>query len=531
MIALVTSWPCRPATCDRRGLADLVDDVAAGPCRGSTRCDVRIALRCRPAGRPGACEAPSSLLAGGGRRAAQGCRAGGGSRRGVRSVARGARRAGRRHRVGRQPTRWPGWSSDLDERGPQRSQASSSRRSSSRRKTSIGRSVHAVRSASSARSCRATTACDATNSCAASAACAAGSTGSPGCATPTSCMDPLTDAAVANALGAAVSAEQVDERRRPHARPGEGRRPRRADHRRPQDRTRCAGGVGADRPRHAAPRTSTTESVCETSTGEAVPVATIRRLCCDADIVPVVLDGDGVTLDVGRAKRVATREQRRALRAMYRTCAHPGCTVGFDDCDIHHVDPWAARRAHRPGQPAPAVQPPPPPPACHEGGWTPHPASATGASSDADPTEPHFEDPPSTISARHLPDAPPVARGSGDRDRVRPRADSSRDGIAPDRRRPRRRARTGSVELAARREARWLGLGQPPAGRDRRCHGSRTLAARGLPVDRQVDQPPAGSTRRGRSIDPISGHCPVGPRASPRGRDHATTVSRLPVSR
>ena len=81
-------------------------------------------------------------------------------------------------------------------------------------------------------------------------------------------------------------------------------------------------------------------SVCETSTGEPVPVATIRRLCCDADIIPVVLDGDGVALDVGRAKRVATREQRRALRAMYRTCAHPGCSVGFDDCDIHHVNPW-----------------------------------------------------------------------------------------------------------------------------------------------------------------------------------------------
>ena len=80
--------------------------------------------------------------------------------------------------------------------------------------------------------------------------------------------------------------------------------------------------------------------MCETSTGQEVPAATFRRLCCDADIIPVVLDGDGVTLDVGRAKRVATRDQRRALRAMYRTCAHPGCTVGFDDCDIHHVNPW-----------------------------------------------------------------------------------------------------------------------------------------------------------------------------------------------
>ena len=44
-------------------------------------------------------------------------------------------------------------------------------------------------------------------------------------------LDPLTDAAVANALGAAISAEQAEQRRRPHARPGQGRRPRRADHR------------------------------------------------------------------------------------------------------------------------------------------------------------------------------------------------------------------------------------------------------------------------------------------------------------
>ena len=110
-------------------------------------------------------------------------------------------------------------------------------------------------------------------------------------------------------------------------------------------------------------------SVCETSTGEAVPVATVRRLCCEADIVPIVLDGDGVALDVGRAKRVATRDQRRALRAMYRTCGHPGCAVGFDDCDIHHVGAVAARRPDRPDQPRPAllsyhhhlV---------HEGGWT-----------------------------------------------------------------------------------------------------------------------------------------------------------------
>jgi Domain of unknown function (DUF222) len=82
------------------------------------------------------------------------------------------------------------------------------------------------------------------------------------------------------------------------------------------------------------------DSVCETDEGQALPPDTVRRLCCDADIIPIVLNGAGVALDVGRERRVATRAQRRALRAMYRTCAHPGCTVRFADCDIHHVTPW-----------------------------------------------------------------------------------------------------------------------------------------------------------------------------------------------
>jgi hypothetical protein len=71
-----------------------------------------------------------------------------------------------------------------------------------------------------------------------------------------------------------------------------------------------------------------------------LPPDSIRRLGCDANIIPIVLGGDGVPLDIGRAERLATREQRRALRAMYRSCAHPGCTVRFEDCRIHHVQWW-----------------------------------------------------------------------------------------------------------------------------------------------------------------------------------------------
>jgi hypothetical protein len=81
-------------------------------------------------------------------------------------------------------------------------------------------------------------------------------------------------------------------------------------------------------------------SVSETSDGNALPPETVRRLGCDADIIPIVLGGHGEVLDVGREQRLANRAQRRALRAMYRTCAYPGCQVGFDACRIHHVHWW-----------------------------------------------------------------------------------------------------------------------------------------------------------------------------------------------
>jgi hypothetical protein len=80
--------------------------------------------------------------------------------------------------------------------------------------------------------------------------------------------------------------------------------------------------------------------VCETADGMPIPVSTLRRLCCDAEIIPVLLGADGVPLDVGRSSRSVTAQQRRALRAMYRTCGHPDCTVGFSNCKAHHVRWW-----------------------------------------------------------------------------------------------------------------------------------------------------------------------------------------------
>lgn len=81
-------------------------------------------------------------------------------------------------------------------------------------------------------------------------------------------------------------------------------------------------------------------SIAETSDGQPLPPAAVRRLACEANLLPVVLGGDGVPVDVGRSRRLATREQRRALAAMYATCGMPGCEVRFERCRIHHLDPW-----------------------------------------------------------------------------------------------------------------------------------------------------------------------------------------------
>ena len=79
---------------------------------------------------------------------------------------------------------------------------------------------------------------------------------------------------------------------------------------------------------------------CHTALGADLPVETVRRLACEAEILPVVLDGRSVPIDVGRSKRLATVHQRRALEAIHPTCAIPDCEVIFDHCNVHHIDYW-----------------------------------------------------------------------------------------------------------------------------------------------------------------------------------------------
>ena len=82
------------------------------------------------------------------------------------------------------------------------------------------------------------------------------------------------------------------------------------------------------------------QSIIHTGTDVDLPIETIRRIACEAKIIPVVLGGDGVVLDLGRSNRLASRHQRRALESMHKTCAIPDCQVPVAQCQPHHINFW-----------------------------------------------------------------------------------------------------------------------------------------------------------------------------------------------
>ncbi|RQX17854.1 HNH endonuclease [Micromonospora ureilytica] len=76
-------------------------------------------------------------------------------------------------------------------------------------------------------------------------------------------------------------------------------------------------------------------------TGLGLTPETVRRLACDATLLPAVLGGTAQVLDVGRQRRLITGPLRRALVLRDRGCAFPGCDRPPRWCDAHHIHHWA----------------------------------------------------------------------------------------------------------------------------------------------------------------------------------------------
>ncbi|WP_181313020.1 HNH endonuclease signature motif containing protein [Nocardioides campestrisoli] len=82
------------------------------------------------------------------------------------------------------------------------------------------------------------------------------------------------------------------------------------------------------------------------SNGEEVTTMSagqVRRLACQAGIIPAVLGSDSVPMDLGRSSRFFTPGQRLAKSLTHLVCAAEGCSVPSTWCDGHHGrDPWGA---------------------------------------------------------------------------------------------------------------------------------------------------------------------------------------------
>lgn len=74
---------------------------------------------------------------------------------------------------------------------------------------------------------------------------------------------------------------------------------------------------------------------------EPISASTARRLAADAEIIPIVLGGTSEPLDVGRASRLFTEPQRRALALRDGGCIWPGCDAPPGWCEVAHLVPWS----------------------------------------------------------------------------------------------------------------------------------------------------------------------------------------------
>ncbi|WP_350347654.1 DUF222 domain-containing protein [Agromyces sp. G08B096] len=71
---------------------------------------------------------------------------------------------------------------------------------------------------------------------------------------------------------------------------------------------------------------------------QPVSAATARRMAADAELIPAVLGGESLPLDLGRSARLFTRAQRLALGERDGGCASCGQNIAY--VEAHHIDWW-----------------------------------------------------------------------------------------------------------------------------------------------------------------------------------------------
>lgn len=75
---------------------------------------------------------------------------------------------------------------------------------------------------------------------------------------------------------------------------------------------------------------------------EPIAPATARRVACSGELVPAVLGGPSVVLDMARPVRLFTGLLRQAMVVRDGGCVFPDCDTPPGGCEGHHVQPWWA---------------------------------------------------------------------------------------------------------------------------------------------------------------------------------------------
>jgi hypothetical protein len=88
-------------------------------------------------------------------------------------------------------------------------------------------------------------------------------------------------------------------------------------------------------------RSAAGEVVGGSQAGLLLAPAEVRRLACDAAVIPTVLGSEGQVVDLGCAVRLFTASQVRRLWLRDRGCSFPGCTMPAQWTDAHHLVHWA----------------------------------------------------------------------------------------------------------------------------------------------------------------------------------------------
>jgi hypothetical protein len=76
-------------------------------------------------------------------------------------------------------------------------------------------------------------------------------------------------------------------------------------------------------------------------TGTPISASEARRLACNTGLIPAVLGGQSVPLDLGRAARLHTAHQRAAMALRDKGCSTEGCDRPPSWTEAHHDIAWA----------------------------------------------------------------------------------------------------------------------------------------------------------------------------------------------